>query len=187
MRRKLVAFALSLGFLAAAYFGGAVGTVLSPVGFGGKAAPQTAHRFRLPRYKNAADSSPSRGRTATRNLVVASSISLASLLAGKLTHSAAPPLPTKSMTLWGPHFSRNRKCSEHTRKAPRRPIAGSSHRRSYSTHVPAAAPAGAGGSPCGAAYRSWLCSFLRWGSSRRKIWSMFRLTVCNSLNRCFCS
>ena len=33
--------------------------------------------------------------------------------------------------------------------------AGSSPRRSYSTHAPAAAPAGAGGSPCGAAYRSW--------------------------------
>jgi len=31
------------------------------------AAPQTAHRFRLPRYKSAAASSPSRGRTATRN------------------------------------------------------------------------------------------------------------------------
>ena len=31
---------------------------------------------------------------------------------------------------------------------------------------PAAAPAGAGGSPCGAGYRSWLCSFLRCGSSR---------------------
>ncbi len=80
-----------------------------------------------------------------------------------------------------------RKCSGRTRKAPRRPIAGSSPHRSYSTHVPAAAPAGAGGSPCGAGYRSWLCSFLRCGSSRRKIWSMFRLTVCNSLNRCFCS
>lgn len=39
MRRKLVAFALSLGFLAAAYFGGAVGTVLSPVGFGGESRP----------------------------------------------------------------------------------------------------------------------------------------------------
>ena len=26
-----------------------------------------------------------------------------------------------------------------------------------------------------------------WTYSRRKIWSMFRLTVCNSLNRCFCS
>ena len=51
----------------------------------------------------------------------------------------------------------------------------------------AAAPAGAGGSPCGAGYRSWICSFLRRGSSRRKIWSIFRLTVCNSLNRCFCS
>ena len=34
---------------------------------GTKAAPQTAHRFRLPRYKRAAASSPSRGRTATRN------------------------------------------------------------------------------------------------------------------------
>ena len=32
-----------------------------------KAAPQTAHRFRLPRYKRAAASSSSRGRTATRN------------------------------------------------------------------------------------------------------------------------
>ena len=60
-------------------------------------------------------------------------------------------------------------------------------RGSYSTHVPAAAPAGAGGSPFSVTYRSWLCSFLRRGSSRRKIWSMFRLTVCNSLNRCFCA
>ena len=34
---------------------------------GTKAAPQTAHRFRLPRYKRAAASSSSRGRTATRN------------------------------------------------------------------------------------------------------------------------
>ena len=34
---------------------------------GTNAAPQTAHRFRLPRYKRAAASSPSRGRTATRN------------------------------------------------------------------------------------------------------------------------
>ena len=35
----LVAFALSLGFLPAAYFGGAVGTVFSPVGFGDKSRP----------------------------------------------------------------------------------------------------------------------------------------------------
>ena len=65
--------------------------------------------------------------------------------------------------------------------------AGSSPRRSYSTHAQGGGLPGAGGSPCGTAYRSWLCSFLRCGSSRRKIWSMFRLTVCNSLNRCFCS
>ena len=67
------------------------------------------------------------------------------------------------------------------------PVSYTHLRRSYSTHVPTAAPAGAGGSPFSVTYRSWLCSFLRWGSSRRKIWSMFRLTVCNSLNRCFCS
>ena len=103
---------------------------------GTNAAPQTAQRFWLPRYKRAADSSPSRGRTATRN-------------------------------------------QRHMRE-----------REMLWTHtqgVPDAAPAGAGGSPCGAGYRSWLCSFLRWGSSRRKIWSIFRLTVCNSAYRCFCS
>ena len=39
MRRKVVAFALSLGFFAAAYSGGAVGAVFPTVGFGDKGRP----------------------------------------------------------------------------------------------------------------------------------------------------
>ena len=87
-----------------------------------KAAPQTAHRFRLPRYKRAADSSPSRGRTATRNQR---------------------------------HMREREMLWTHTQGSPSSNSRQFPPRRSYSTHAPAAAPAGAGGSPCGAAYRSW--------------------------------
>ena len=146
-------FPLSLGGFDFLHASGAVGAVFPRLDLGTNAAPQTAHRFRLPRYKRAAASSPSRGRTATRNQRHMREREML------WTHTQGSP-------------------SSNSRQFPR---------HSYSTHVPAAAPAGAGGSPCGAGYRSWLCSFLRWGSSRRKIWSMFRLTVCNSLNRCFCS
>ena len=49
---------------------------------------------------------------------------------------------------------------------------------SCSTHAQGGGLPGTGGSPCGGYYRSWLCSFLRCGSLRRKIWSILPLTVC---------
>ena len=63
-------------------------------------------------------------------------------------------------------------------KARRPPTADSSRCHSCSTHAQGGGLPGTGGSPCGGYYRSWLCSFLRCGSLRRKIWSILPLTVC---------
>ncbi len=145
-------FLLSLGGFDFLHASGAPGQYFPRLDLGTKAAPQTAHRFRLPGTRGSRPA-PVKGRTATRNQRHMREKEML------WTHTQGSP-------------------SSNSRQFPR---------RSYSTHAPAAAPAGAGGSPCGAGYRSWLCSFLRRGSSRRKIWSMFRLTVCNSLNRCFCA
>ena len=60
-------FPLSFGGLEFLHASGAVGAVFSPVGFGDKCRAADRTPFPAPRYKRAAASSPSRGRTATRN------------------------------------------------------------------------------------------------------------------------
>ena len=62
MRRKVVAFALSLGFLAAAYFGGAVGAVFSPVGFGDESRPADRAPFPAPPVQEGCGQLPIEGQ-----------------------------------------------------------------------------------------------------------------------------
>ena len=62
MRRKLVAFALSLGFFAAAYSGGAVGAVFSPVGFGNKCRPADGTPFPAPSVQEGCGQFPVKGQ-----------------------------------------------------------------------------------------------------------------------------
>ena len=58
----------------------------------------------LPLFLNADTVAKVLGIAPSSSFVVASSVSFAPPLAAGLIHSAAPPLPTKSMpTLWGPH------------------------------------------------------------------------------------
>ena len=62
MRRKVVAFALSLGFFAAAYSGGAVGAVFPPVGFGDKSRPADGAAFPAPPVQEGCGQFPVKGQ-----------------------------------------------------------------------------------------------------------------------------
>ena len=62
MRRKVVAFALSLGFFAAAYSGGAVGAVFSPVGFGDKGRAADGTSFPAPPIQEGGGQFPVKGQ-----------------------------------------------------------------------------------------------------------------------------
>ena len=62
MRRKVVAFALSLGFFAVAYSGGAVGAVISPVGFGNKSRAADRTPFPAPSVQEGCGQFPVKGQ-----------------------------------------------------------------------------------------------------------------------------
>ena len=62
MRRKVVAFALSLGFFAAAYSGGAVGAVFPPVGFGDKSRAADRTPFPAPPVQKGCGQLPVKGQ-----------------------------------------------------------------------------------------------------------------------------
>ena len=62
LRRKVVAFALSLGFLCAAYSGGAVGAVISPVGFGNKSRAADRTPFPAPPIQEGCCQFPLKGQ-----------------------------------------------------------------------------------------------------------------------------
>ena len=103
--------------------------------------PQTLQRFNFSRNSSAVSSGPSSGRTAQRNLVVTSFISLVSPQAVKLAHFAAPPLPAKSYDFAGTPYH-EAKYSGRRHIPPRHPEEHSCRCRSCSTHAPAYASGG---------------------------------------------